>query len=119
MAGDEVAANETDPSVSRLASSVQAHLGKASRFADGNARDWTFFFFFRIVPKTETGADLRRLADVLKAQTDEEVATALRRFVGALNAGLVEQGKAADERASGASSLFTDWLSVLTVASSA
>jgi deferrochelatase/peroxidase EfeB len=125
MADGEAAPEESYSAASRLASSVQAHLGKASRFADGKVRDWTFFFFFRIVPESETQADLGRLATVLKARTDAEAIAALKQFVAALanpaaiNAGSVEQTKAADEKAGDPSKLFLDWLTVLTLLDSA
>lgn len=32
-----------------LSDVAQAHLGRASWFADGRTRNWTLFFFFRIL----------------------------------------------------------------------
>jgi Dyp-type peroxidase family len=125
MAGDEAAAEESYSVASKLASSVQAHLGKASRFADGKVRDWTLFFFFRIVPEIETHADLERLAAVLKARTDAEAIAPLTRLVAALanpaaiNAGLEEQIQATEETAAESRRLFFDWLKVITVPDSA
>jgi len=125
MAGDKAAAEESYLAASKLASSVQAHLGKASRFADGKVRDWTLFFFFRIVPETETQADLGRLAAVLKPQTDAEAIAPLERLIAALanpsaiNAGIGEQIQTADGKNVESSRLFLDWLKVLTVPAAA
>lgn len=44
---------------------VQAHLGRASKFADGRTRDWTVFFFFRILSQAEFEARARRFGGLI------------------------------------------------------
>jgi Dyp-type peroxidase family len=49
---------------------VQAHLGRASKFADGKTRNWTVFFFFRIMSQASveaSAAALQRLVTLLRA----------------------------------------------------
>ena len=50
-----------------LAETVQAHLGRASSFAQGDTRNWSMFFFFRILTQAEVVEDFRRLGDLMKA----------------------------------------------------
>jgi deferrochelatase/peroxidase EfeB len=68
-AGDN--APQGEPPCDRpLGDYVQAHLGRASKFADGKTRNWTFFFFFRILSQTSVEANaqaLRRLTTLLRA----------------------------------------------------
>ena len=53
---------------SGLASAVQAHLGRASRFVDGKTRNWSLFFFFRIQSKARLAANLKQIALALDAK---------------------------------------------------
>ena len=55
------AATKEPPLSESLGASVQAHLGRASKFADGKTRDWSVFFFFRILPQAAIDADIARL----------------------------------------------------------
>ena len=55
------AATKEPPLSESLGASVQAHLGRASKFADGKTRDWSVFFFFRILPQAAIDADVARL----------------------------------------------------------
>ena len=43
---------------------IQAHLLRASRFSDGTKRNWSLFFFFRILPQAEFDATIRRFEAV-------------------------------------------------------
>ena len=52
---------------------IQAHLGRPSKFADGKTRDWTIFFFFRIMAKAEIEADATRLSKLLRLLIDNDV----------------------------------------------
>src|ERR1700733_5041683 len=57
-----------------LGDHVQAHYGRASKFADGNARNWTIFFFFRILSQSDAEANasvLKRLTSALR-ETDRK-----------------------------------------------
>ena len=54
---------------SGLATSVQAHLGRASRFVDGKTRNWSLFFFFRILSKARLAANLKQIALALDPKT--------------------------------------------------
>src|SRR5215212_7702300 len=67
MAYDGEAARQP-PASSGLASSVQAHLGRASRFVDGKTRNWSLFFFFRIQSKARLAANLKQIALALDAK---------------------------------------------------
>ena len=55
------AATKEPPLSESLGASVQAHLGRASKFADGKTRDWSGFFFFRILPQAAIDADVARV----------------------------------------------------------
>lgn len=55
-------AGRLPPASSGLATSVQAHLGRASRFVDGKTRNWSLFFFFRILSKARMAANLKQIA---------------------------------------------------------
>jgi hypothetical protein len=39
-----------------VADDVQANLVRTSKFADGKTRNWTMFFFFRILARAESEA---------------------------------------------------------------
>lgn len=56
------------PAPSRLATAVQANLGRASRFADGTTRNWSLFFFFRIMSEARLAASLKQIALALDAK---------------------------------------------------
>ena len=101
------AATKEPPLSESLGASVQAHLGRASKFADGKTRDWSVFFFFRILPQAAIDADvarLRRLWPLLMAgrpdeKTRSETRKALLEVFGSIknpalmNAGLGSQGE--------------------------
>jgi Dyp-type peroxidase family len=58
---DEAGTDRKARSLDRpLGDYVQAHLGRASKFADGRTRDWSFFFFFRILSQAEFDAGPKR-----------------------------------------------------------
>src|SRR5688500_20243079 len=61
---------------SGLATAVQAHLGRASRFVDGNTRNWSLFFFFRVLSKARLAANLKQIALALDAKAAAGVAPA-------------------------------------------
>ena len=61
-------AGRLPPASSGLATSVQAHLGRASRFVDGKTRNWSLFFFFRILSKARLAANLKQIALALDAK---------------------------------------------------
>ena len=128
----------------KLSDVVQAHLGRASWFADGETRNWTLFFFFRILSQAEIDKDVERLGALMKSTNDNgSKINAWLELLGSLedpalmNAGLVEQavldqyvkskqGGASpaegDEEASAESKVvpdapaqsFLDWLNLLT-----
>ena len=52
-------ADRQPPASSGLATAVQAHLGRASRFVDGKTRNWSLFFFFRIMSQACPPGDIR------------------------------------------------------------
>ena len=54
--GETVTDREAHSHDGPLAASVQAHFGRASKFADGRTRDWSVFFFFRILSQAEMDA---------------------------------------------------------------
>jgi len=103
---------------------VQAHILRASKFQIGDKqvpRNWSLFFFFRILPQAEFDATLGRMGD---AKVDSAVA---KRDLwldfkdpALLNAGLVEQ-RLADMPAQGAppsepdapAKAFLDWLKAI------
>ena len=72
----DVEAGRPPPASSGLAAAVQAHLGRASRFVDGNTRNWSLFFFFRILSKARLAANLRQIALALDAKAAAGVASA-------------------------------------------
>ena len=88
------------PASSGLATAVQAHLGRASRFVDGKTRNWSLFFFFRILSKARLAANLKQIALALDAKAAAGVAPA-----------------ALDDPQAPAQ-LFLDWLKVLVEAKS-
>ena len=108
--------------------SVQAHLGRASRFANGQKRDWSLFFFFRILPQAEVDKDFGQLAQVMKAVLDgqrdlaEEEAQKLLASLhnsSTANAGFVDQEKDdGRDNADAPAQLFLHWLKVVTGADS-
>ncbi|GEP57466.1 hypothetical protein [Reyranella soli] len=130
MANDQQAATPGPSSKQPVARTVQQNINRASRFAGSNrGRDWSLFFFFRILPEAEVDEEAGRVAKYMKAlkggsdndkqREGQELLTTLRTSA-AMNAGLVDQriaekGKkdehigAADEP----TQLFLDWLKVV------
>ena len=72
-------ANENSAGTSELAlgKKVQAHIGKASHFADGKTRNWSLFFFFRILPEAELNQDLELLKQYMQARSDADKAESI------------------------------------------
>jgi Dyp-type peroxidase family len=120
-----------------IGKSVQAHLGKASRFADGHTRNWSLFFFFRILPEAELAEDLNRLKAFMtvlnagasraaEAKTEGQKLLASIRHSTTMNAGVLAQAKQdtkgkketkQDEKVpelDAPARLFLDWLKVIT-----
>jgi deferrochelatase/peroxidase EfeB len=93
-------AGRLPPASSGLATSVQAHLGRASRFVDGKTRNWSLFFFFRILSKARLAANLKQVALALDAKVAAGAAPT----------------KLGDPQAP--AQLFLDWLKVLVDAKS-
>src|SRR6185295_6151510 len=93
-------AGRLPPVSSGLATSVQAHLGRASRFVDGTTRNWSLFFFFRILSTARLTANLKQIALALDAKAAAGVAPA----------------KLDDPQAP--AQLFLDWLKILVEAKS-
>jgi deferrochelatase/peroxidase EfeB/cytochrome P450 len=124
MANDQQPVAEQPSTQSPLGASVQAHLGKASHFADGLTRNWSLFFFFRILPEAELAMDYERLAKLMaatKADDREAMEAAARELLAAIhhpaamNAGVVKQAWADGQAAPDAPAQpFLDWLKVLT-----
>lgn len=85
---------------SGLATAVQAHLGRASRFVDGKTRNWSLFFFFRVMSKARLAANLKQIALALDAKAAAGVAPAT-----------LDDPQAPAQ-------LFLDWLKVLVDANS-
>ena len=67
-------AGRQPPASSGLATAVQAHLGRASRFVDGKTRNWSLFFFFRVPSKARLAANLKQIALALDAKAAAGVA---------------------------------------------
>ncbi len=88
-------AGRPPPASSGLATAVQAHLGRASRFVDGKTRNWSLFFFFRILSKARLSANLKQIALALDAKAAASV------------------GPAKLEDPQAPAQLFLDWLKVL------
>jgi len=93
-------ASRLPPASSGLATAVQAHLGRASRFVDGKTRNWSLFFFFRIQSAARVAANLKQVALALDATAAAGAAPA----------------KLDDPLAP--TQLFLDWLKVLVEADS-
>jgi len=100
MAYDDGEAGRLPPVPSRLATAVQANLGRASRFADGTTRNWSLFFFFRIMSKPRQAAKLSQIALAVDA---EAAASAL---------------PAVFDDPQAPAQLFLDWLKILVEAKS-
>ena len=103
---------------------VQAHLGRASTFPNGKTRDWSLFFFFRILPQAEIDRDFDRLKKIMTAvkagETDladeegQKLLAALHN-PSTVNAGILDQEKYDKKEAADApAQLFLDWLKVIT-----
>lgn len=93
-------AGRRPPASSGLATAVQANLGRASRFVDGKTRNWSLFFFFRILSRARLAANLKQVALALDA----------RAAAGAAPSGPDDPQAPAQ--------LFLDWLKVLVEAKS-
>ncbi|WP_372782880.1 hypothetical protein [Phenylobacterium sp.] len=93
---------QADP---RPLDNIQAHLLRASKFGR-QPRDWSLFFFFRILTQAEMGAALLRLQDGPSAWPRVKMDLI---NPGLANAGLAEQG--ADGKP--AATAFRNWLKVL------
>lgn len=99
------------------AANIQANLVRASKFADGEPRDWTAFFFFRIMPDAEIAATSARI-DAFLAQPDSSKGREiLLDFAnpGLVNAGLpiAEASRCIPGLASPTFERFRHWLSAL------
>jgi Dyp-type peroxidase family len=122
MASDQVEPSQPTKSA-RLSDSIQAHLGRASSFADGKTRNWTLFFFFRILKKAEIARDTARLKSMMDATTDADRRSILIDLIDSMegpilaSAGVADQAKLDGvEDASGPAQAFRDWLNLLTTA---
>lgn len=94
-----------------LEANVQAHLAKASRFADGLTRNWSLFFFFRILPEAELALDLDRLAKFIAARNagQDSAKEEERKLLAAWDRPAAENASA-----DAPAGLFLDWLKVIT-----
>src|SRR6185295_8693937 len=96
MANGDLPGVATDAK-SALSDNIQAHIGRATHFADNETRDWSLFVFFRIQSQAEFKVNMQRVAAVLDAKTAAEKAAAEDTLVGAMshqscaNAGLTQQ----------------------------
>jgi Dyp-type peroxidase family len=101
-----------------LGENVQAHIGRASRFADGQTRDWSLFVFFRILSQQEFAANMKRLAAIELATSKREIENEYIRAVthaGRANAGLAQpRTDETDWHDVAPAQPFRDWLKVLT-----
>ncbi|MGO4831010.1 hypothetical protein AB4144_01730, partial [Rhizobiaceae sp. 2RAB30] len=98
----------------------------------GDTRNWSMFFFFRILTQAEVAEDFSRLGDLMKADT---AAVALEKIIasmidsGLVNTGIAEQASIADHTENGTQNgggrqpptrpdmpaqLFLDWLHMTT-----
>jgi Dyp-type peroxidase family len=95
MANGEPASTRQSSLPAPLGAAVQAHLGnKASRFAGSDrARDWSLFFFFRILPQAEVDNDFDKLKKYMQSKKEEDgrELLAVLQYPAAVNAGLVDQ----------------------------
>jgi Dyp-type peroxidase family len=107
---------------------VQAHILRASKFEVGGqqvTRNWSLFFFFRILPQAEFDATKARMKSALAEGTDESKIELLKAFAhpALLNAGLLDQ-RLAESKAPGAppsepdapAEAFLNWLKAITSA---
>src|SRR4051794_1809937 len=101
-----------------LGETVQAHIGRAARFADGATRDWSLFVFFRILSQQEFAANMKRLAAIELATDRGEIEHQYIRAVthaGSANAGLAQPlTDETDWHNVAPAQPFRDWLKVLT-----
>ena len=76
-------AGSTAPKLT-LAASIQANLGRVSKFADGKTRNWTLYTFFRILPSASFAVRAKLFADflsVLQSGDQAQIATAWSAFL--------------------------------------
>ncbi len=105
---------------------IQAHLLRASRFSDGTKRNWSLFFFFRILPQAEFDATIRRFEAVadLKNTAESQVERERELWLdfaqpSFANAGIVDQSRAdavspaAPSPPDGPAQSFLDWLKII------
>ena len=104
---------------------IQAHLLRASKFSDGTTRNWSLFFFFRILPQAEFAATIARLKAAAEKNTDEAQVEKERELwldfaqPSFANAGIVDQSlaeagsSAAPSPPDGPAQSFLDWLKVI------
>jgi Dyp-type peroxidase family len=101
---------------------VQSHLLRATKFRDGRTRNWSLFFFFRVLTQAEVDAPFKR--GVTKGATAAQGAVLEVDFANTAlaSAGVVEQSRFEMERAgrSEAAAMpdapaqaFREWLKVL------
>jgi len=100
------AARDADP-----ASDIQAHIIRASKFRPGKPRDWSFFFFFRILRQVEMDATAARLADGREGWQ--------RLQMDLQSPSLLNAGAGSAPSDDGPAKAFRDWLAVLTQADKA
>ncbi|WP_374471515.1 cytochrome P450 [Phenylobacterium sp.] len=98
--------SQDTPQRALAAGDIQANLVRASRFEDGQTRDWTLFFFFRIMPQAEMDASLGRLVSFAETQSPEK---ALELITDLQNPSLFNVGLAPGP----ASQQFRNWLTAL------
>ncbi len=85
---------------------VQAHILRASKFEVGGeqvTRNWSLFFFFRILPQAEFDETMERMKSALAQGTDQTRTELWKDFAqpALLNAGLLDQ-RLAESKAPGA-----------------
>jgi hypothetical protein len=126
------AISETSAASYEALDNIQANLLRASKFPDGTARNWSLFFFFRILPQAEFDLTMQRVKAAGETTTDADDAPLKRSnerelwldfaqpYLG--HAGVVDQALA-DARSSAAPSApdaparaFLDWLKVISSA---
>src|SRR5580704_2088522 len=94
-----------------LADLVQANLGRVSKFADGKTKNWTAYYFFRILSQAEVGETVRQF-NALRDTT--KLAEALLAFRGSLEVPpVIGAGQSTPPSGPDPSPLFRDWLKVV------
>jgi Dyp-type peroxidase family len=125
------AGTDTISAAKEAVDNIQAHLLRPAKYSDGTTRNWSLFFFFRILPQAEYDATISRIRAAAAPATDDNAERKIEKErelwldfaqpafsnVGVVEQALADKAASATVTASATpdapAQTFLDWLKVL------